>query len=60
MTTTKLRITLVWAITQLVLVISYRRFGVIYRYHLQSSRIQRREPVALVQSLYREEWLWDR
>ena len=35
-----LRTELFWAMTQPVLVISYRRFGTTYRSHLQDSRIQ--------------------
>jgi hypothetical protein len=36
-----LRITLFWGIMQWVVVISYRSFGTIYRFHHQGSRIQK-------------------
>jgi len=36
-----LRTALSWVITQRRVVIYYRRFGVIYRYHLQGSRIKK-------------------
>ena len=35
------RSALFWVITQLVVLISYRRFGTTYRSHLQESRIQK-------------------